>query len=88
MANHKSAEKRARQSLRRQAINRKTMATVRTAETKLRKAMAAKDAKAAQTLLIEFTSTVSVAAQKGRIPTPRASRKISRLSQQVHALAK
>ncbi len=88
MANHKSAEKRARQSLRRQAVNRKTMATVRTAETKLRKAMTAKDAKAAQTLLIEFKSTVAVAAKKGRIPAPRASRKISRLSQQVHALSK
>lgn len=88
MANHKSAEKRARQSLRRQAINRKTIGAVRTAETKLRKAMAAKDTKTAQTLLIEFTSTVSSAAQKGRIPTPRASRKIARLSQQVHALGK
>ena len=88
MANHKSAEKRARQSLKRQAVNRKTVGSVRTAETKLRKAMAAKDAKAAQTLLVEFSSRVGKAAQKGRIPMERASRKISRLSQQVHALVK
>ena len=88
MANHKSAAKRARQSVKRQATNKKTLGTVRTAETKLRKAMAAKDAKAAQTLLVSFESTVIKAAQKGRLPFRTASRKVSRLSQQVHALGK
>ena len=88
MANHKSAEKRARQSLRRQATNRKTIGSVRTAEIKLRKALSAKDAKSAQAALIEFSSRVDKAAQKGRVPASTAARKISRLSKHVHALGK
>lgn len=88
LANHKSAEKRARQSLKRQAVNRKTIATVRTAEIKLRKALTGKDVKGAQAALVEFSSRVSKAAQKGRMPFERASRKVSRLSKQVQALVK
>lgn len=88
LANHKSAEKRARQSLRRQATNRKTIGSVRTAEIKLRKALSAKDAKSAQAALIEFSSRVDKAAQKGRLTASTASRKISRLSKHVHALGK
>ncbi len=42
MANHKSAIKKARMSLRRNAINNKTITEVRTLEKKLRKSIAGK----------------------------------------------
>ncbi|MGE0529546.1 MAG: 30S ribosomal protein S20 [Bdellovibrionales bacterium] len=86
MANHKSAEKRARISIRRRAINLKTLGTVRTMEKKVRKAIADKNKEAGAQALIQFSSTIAKAAQKGRVPMRTASRKISRLSKQVAAL--
>jgi len=86
LANHKSAEKRARQSLRRSATNSKTLAEVRTIEKKLRASVAKKDKKASEELLVTFMSRVGKAAQKGRVRTQTASRKISRISKQIAAL--
>ncbi len=86
MANHKSAEKRARQSLRRSSVNSKTMSEVRTFEKKLRTAIGAKDKDQSKTLLVSFTSKLDKAAQKGRITTSTASRKVSRLSKAVSSL--
>lgn len=86
MANHKSAEKRARQSLRRNAINARTVATLRTFERKLRTAISKKDKKSSETLLVSFMSVVDKAAQKGRVRTQTAARKVSRLSKAVNAL--
>ena len=86
MANHKSAIKKARMSLRRNAINAKTLGSVRTFEKKLRKALAAKNKTDSEKSLIEFVSSISKAAQKGRMKRETASRKISRLSTQVSAL--
>ena len=87
MANHKSAEKRARQSIRKNKINTQTMGAVRTVERKLRTAITKKDKKVSQELLIDFASRVAKAAQKGRVRTETASRKIGRLSKAVHAIA-
>ncbi len=84
MANHKSAEKRARQSLRRQAVNAIAVKKVRTFEKKLRKALVGLDKASLPTLLKDFSSQVAKAAKKGIIPSERASRKVSRLSQQVY----
>lgn len=86
MANHKSAEKRARQSLRRNVINSKSLAEIRTWERKLRGAIASKDKKACETVLAAFMSKIGKAAQKGRIRTQTASRKIARISKQIAAL--
>ncbi len=86
MANHKSAEKRARGSQRRNEINAKTMSTVRTAEKALRKAIAGKDKTASAKALTAYESTVAKAAQKGRVHTRTASRKVSRLSKAVASL--
>lgn len=86
MANHKSAEKRARQSVRRNKVNSKTMGEVRTFEKKLRAAIGNKDKEQSQQLLVSFTSKVDKAAQKGRISTQTASRKVSRLSKAVSHL--
>lgn len=86
MANHKSAEKRARQSIRRNATNSKTLAEIRTWEKKLRTSVSKKDKKASEELLVAFMSKIGKAAQKGRIRTQTASRKISRISRQIAAL--
>lgn len=87
MANHKSAEKRARQSVRRNEINTRTLGEIRTFEKKLRQSLVKKDKKASEELLVQFTSKIGKAAQKGRVKTETASRKISRLSRQVASLA-
>ncbi len=86
MANHKSAEKRARISLRRRAINAKTLSKVRSLEKKVRKAVTAKDKDESSKALVEYSSAIAKAAQKGRVPSRTASRKISRLSKAVSTL--
>ena len=88
MANHKSAAKRARQSERIAKVNSKRKSTVRTAERSLLKAIGDKNKDEAMKLLVNFSSKVGKAAQKGVLHTKTASRKISRLSKQVYALTK
>lgn len=87
MATHKSAEKRARQTVRRTKNNSQTLSGVRTAEKRLRSALASAEAKSAQELLVEFSSKIQKAVNKGRVHYANAHRKISRLSKQVHSLA-
>lgn len=86
MANHKSAAKRARQSLRRRAVNAKSLSEIRTWEKKVRTSLATKDKKTSEALLVSFMSKIGKAAQKGRVRTQTASRRISRLSKQIAAL--
>ena len=86
MANHKSAIKKARMSLRRQAINGKTMTEVRSVEKKLRKAIAAKSKDDSKAALVQFMSRVDKAAKNGRIKRETAARKVARLSKAVSAL--
>lgn len=84
MAQHKSAAKRARQSVKKNAVNTARKSRVRTGEKSLLKAIKDKDAKAVKTLLSEYTSKMMKAAQKGVFTKQGASRKIARLSAQVH----
>ncbi len=86
MANHKSAIKKARMSLRRRAINARTMGEVRTIEKKLKKAIGAKNKEESAKILVEYMSKFGKAAQKGRIPFRTVSRKISRMSKAVASL--
>lgn len=83
MANHKSAAKRARQSVRKNKVNTSRKSSARTGEKDLVKALTAKDAKALPTLLKEFTSRMMKAAQKGAFKKETAARKIARLSKKV-----
>lgn len=87
MANHKSAAKRARGSVRRNVINSKTLATVRTLEKRVRKALVGKNKDESQKALIAFESGIAKAAQKGRLHPRTASRKVGRISKAVSALA-
>ena len=86
MANHKSAIKKARMSLRRNSINSRTLTAVRTVEKKLRKAIAEKNKELSSAGLVEMMSVIGKAAQKGRIKRETAQRKVSRLSKQVSSL--
>ncbi len=83
MANIKSAEKQARQALVRRDRNQQAKKAVRTAEKKLRTALAGTDKAQKETALREFSSAIDKAAQKGIYKTQTASRKISRMSIQV-----
>jgi small subunit ribosomal protein S20 len=86
LATHKSSEKRARQATKISARNTQTKNSVRSFEKKVRTAIAAKDAKAAQQLLKDYTSKAGKAAQKGVIHPKAISRTISRLASQISAL--
>lgn len=88
MANHKSAAKRARQAVKKTAVNNRRKSTVKTHEKHLIKAIEAKDLKALPQLLKNFTSEVMKAAQKGVVKKETASRKIGRVSARVSALSK
>lgn len=80
MANHKSAAKRARQTVRKTTVNNARKSTVKTHEKNLIKAIIAKDVNALPELLKKFTSQVMKAAKTGVIKKETAARKISRLS--------
>ncbi len=79
MANVASAEKRNRQRIKRRARNQFHLTTMRTMVKRARKAIEAKDGKAAE-LLKSAVAVIDKAAQKGVIDKKAASRKISRLT--------
>ena len=87
MATHKSAEKRARQSIKRNARNGTTLGMARTCEKKLRTAIAAGDKTTAKTLLATYMSKIMKAAAKGVVHTKTAGRKTSRLAERVQKMA-
>jgi small subunit ribosomal protein S20 len=80
LAQHKSAKKRARQSLKRRDRNRHITTTLRTAVKKARKAFEGDDAEATQSAVRSAEAHLRRAASKGVIPAKRASRQISRLA--------
>jgi len=80
LATHKSAEKRARQTVKKTAINSSRKSRVRTAEKKLIKAFVAKDLKVLPELLKTYVSEATRAVTKGAFKKETISRKISRLS--------
>jgi small subunit ribosomal protein S20 len=87
LANHKSAKKRARQTIRKAARNSQSRKAVRTFEKKLRTALDEKNADLAKTLMVAYESKIGKAAQKGLYHAKTASRKVSRLAQQVAGLS-
>jgi len=87
MANTKSAQKAARQTIRRTAVNKSRRTEMRTYVRKVEEAIASKDPKAAAEALSEAEPRLARAAQKGIVHKNAASRKISRLTKRVKALA-
>lgn len=88
MANHRSSEKRARQTIRKNKINSRREKNVKTIEKKLRVAIKNKEVDGSQALLKLFTSGIAKMAKKGIVHLNTASRKISRLSTQVYQMKK
>ena len=87
MANHKSAEKRARQNVRRNAINRSNRSKLRTSVKNLRVAVAAHDKDASGALLGPTVSLIDKAVNKGVIHKNTAARHKARLTKHVNGLA-
>lgn len=84
MPNHKSAEKRVRQSERRRGINRGNRAKLRSSIKKLRTALGGADKTAAATLLPTTVSEIDRAVQKGVLHRNAAARHKSRLTARVN----
>ena len=86
MPNHKSAEKRVRQSERRRLINRANRSRLRTAVKELRGGLE-KGGKEAAELLPKTISEIDKAVQKGVLHRNAAARQKSRLTVRVNQAA-
>ena len=86
MNKHPSAQKRHRQSVKRQARNTAIRSRVRTSVRRLREAIAAGNATEAAERLASATRVINKAATKGVLHRNTASRKISRLALAVRKL--
>jgi small subunit ribosomal protein S20 len=86
MANHKSALKRNRQSIVRNARNVHVRSTMRTLVKNVRTAVAEQNKEAATAALEKAIPYINKSASKGIIHKATASRKISRLSKLVNTL--
>jgi len=84
MPNHKSAEKRMRQSERRRVINRGNRAKLRTSIKQLRGALSGGDAREISALLPKTVSEIDKAVQKGALHRNAAARHKSRLTARVN----
>jgi small subunit ribosomal protein S20 len=87
MANTKSAKKAARQALRRTEVNKARSSQSRTAVREVEEAIKAGNKEAAATALKAAAPLLARAAQKGLTHKKTASRKVSRLSARVKAMA-
>lgn len=86
MPNHKSAEKRDRQNVRRNAMNTANRSRLRTSIKKLRAAIAAGDLKQAESLLPETVSVIDKSVQKGILQRNTAARHKARLTTNINKL--
>ncbi|MCX7900451.1 MAG: 30S ribosomal protein S20 [Methylocystis sp.] len=88
MANTSSAKKAVRKIARRTAVNRARRSRMRSFVRKVEEAIASGDAKVAADALLAAVPVMMRAAQNGVIHKNTASRKVSRLTARVKALAK
>lgn len=86
MANHKSSEKRAKQDIKKNLVNKTNESQMKTAVKKVRDAMAAGDKKAAAELLQTAQAELRRLAKTGVIKLNTAARRTSRLARQVNGL--
>jgi small subunit ribosomal protein S20 len=87
MANHKSAEKRMRQTERRTEVNRRNRSRLRTQIKTLRAAIDAGDKARAQTVLAATVSLIDKSIQKGVLHQNAAARHKSRLTTRVNQMS-
>ncbi len=86
MANHKSAEKRIRQTERRTAVNRARVSRIRTFLKKVETAIATGDKAAADAAFREAQPEIMRGASKGVLHKNTMARKLSRLQGRIKAL--
>lgn len=86
MANHKSAEKRFRQTVRRTEVNRARVSRIRTYTKKVETAIASGDKAAAAEAFKAAQPELMRGATKGVVHANTISRKLSRLSARIKAL--
>ena len=87
MANHKSAEKRIRQTERRNEVNRRNRSSLRTQLKALRAAIAEGDQEQARAALNETVSLIDKSIQKGVLHRNAAARYKSRLTVRVNQMS-
>jgi small subunit ribosomal protein S20 len=87
MANHKSAEKRIRQTATRTAVNRKRTSIIRSSLKKVEAAIATGSKAAAMEALKAAQPELMSGVSKGVVKLGTASRKMSRLSSRIKKLA-
>lgn len=87
MPNHKSAEKRVRQSARRRVINQSNRTRLRSSIKKLRGALDGGNPKESSSLLPATVSEIDKAVQKGVLHRNTASRYKARLTARVNQAA-
>jgi small subunit ribosomal protein S20 len=87
VAHHRSAKKRIRQTEKRTAVNRSRMSRIKTFVRKVEDALAKGDVGMAQAAFREAEPELRRGITKGVLHINTASRKISRLSRRVKALA-
>jgi small subunit ribosomal protein S20 len=86
MAQHASAIRQHRRSLRRQAVKKQNKSALRTQVRKVRALVQAKDADSAKKLLPEVFSAIDRSVKKGAIHANKGARYKSRISRQVAAI--
>ncbi len=87
MPNHKSAEKRVRQNIKRNAVNRANRGSLRTQIKKLRSALANHDKAQSQELLNPTIAVIDKSVNKGILHKNTAARYKSRLTSHVNNLS-
>jgi small subunit ribosomal protein S20 len=86
MANHRSAEKRIRQTERRTAVNRARVSRIRTFIKKVESAIASGDKETARAAFLAAQPEMHRGVSKGVIHQNTVARKLSRLSARIKAL--
>jgi small subunit ribosomal protein S20 len=86
MAQHKSAEKRNRQTIRRTEVNRVRVGQIRTTVKAVELAILTGDKAKAQAALVKAQPIIMSGVSKGVLKITSASRKMSRLSARVKAI--
>ena len=83
MANHKSAKKRARQTIKRNEINNQVLSQIKTNLNKFNDLLSNKDKAELDKSLSSINSSLAKASKKGLIKKEFVSRKLSSLSKKI-----
>ncbi len=86
MANHRSAKKRIRQTIRRTAVNRNRISRIRTFVKSVEQAIESGDKEAAATAFRAAQPEIHRGVTKGVLHRNTAARRLSRLSRRISAL--